>query len=113
MSDAAIDREHFDDLRRDFSAAELEQLVAEFAGLAERQVAEVQQAIAAGRADEAARHAHLLRGTAATVGARPLAAAAAAIEQAVREGADEAALRAVGGPLAARADEVRAALRTL
>lgn len=113
MSEPAIDRAHFEELRRDFSPSELEQLVVEFVGSTERQVALVQQAIDAGEPEQAGRHAHLLQGTALAVGARPLAAAAATLERVVRAGAGEDALRAAGGPVAARADEARAALRDL
>ncbi|HEB97554.1 MAG TPA: response regulator [Sedimenticola thiotaurini] len=53
------------------------------------QVAAIRAALAAGDREEAVRHAHTLKGTAATLGATPLSRQAASLEQALRERAPE------------------------
>ena len=95
---AAVDTGAFADLLDAVGPDELEAVLAAFLAELDADQKAIAQAVAEGDLDAARRTAHTLKGAAATLGAVQLAAVAAGIESAAREGrlpdgSDESALR--------------------
>jgi HPt (histidine-containing phosphotransfer) domain-containing protein len=93
MTEEIIDRTVLDEIRA-IDSALLDEVVAIFAGEAPQQIAAVRAALASGDAGAIERAAHRLKGVALGVGARALAATAAAIERSGRAGDVDSGVRA-------------------
>ena len=91
--------------------AAYESLLRKFTAGQAQAVPNTQAFLAAGQRDDALRSMHTLKGTAGTIGATALAQQAEAVEKAIADGADAAALAALLAPLDAACQALVAALQ--